>query len=102
MYPAVGMLVPLCVHQEPVPMFEVSGVDNSNNPIAANLFVVGSITGSAYGFTASVGVQMCLVNGEDTSQCFPTTPDLLFQQSGWLDAYCLLATCVASGDRSCS
>ncbi len=78
-------------------MFEVSGVDNSNNPIAANLFVIGSITGSAYGFTASVGVQMCLVNGEDTSQCFPTTPDLLFQQSGWLDACCLCATCVASG-----
>lgn len=67
--------------KELVPGFIVNGTGNSGAVITAYLFVVGSITGSAYGFTATVGLQMCLLDGGANAQCYPNVPEPLFTQS---------------------
>jgi hypothetical protein len=64
--------------QEIVDFFIVRGTDNSGAAVNLNLFVVGTMTGSAYGFTAAVGLQMCLFDG---TQCYPSIPVSLFAQS---------------------
>jgi hypothetical protein len=69
------------VVQELVPGFIVNGTDAGGAVFTANLFLVGSVSGSAYGFTASVGLQMCLLAGAADVQCFPNPPELLFSQS---------------------
>ena len=82
-YVVVGhapFFAPRARSQELVPGFIVNGTGNSGAVITAYLFVVGSITGSAYGFTATVGLQMCLLDGGANAQCYPNVPEPLFTQ----------------------